>query len=278
MQWKENAMNDGRGQVPHWLSRWECAFLAAACAIGFASIPLMLGHIGLSWDALNHHIYLGWTAEHPRFDRDHLAASYQSLVFPYLYWPAYKLAVSGASGVTAGVVLALLQALAAPAVWKIARACIPGRTWSDFVMRAMAVALAFMSGVTLSLLDTTSNDLLAAIPLVWAIAYAIEPLARTEDRSDSLVVASGLLAGVAVAFKFSNGPIAIVLPVLWLWRHENVTAKLRYAAIGCACTLLGFVVAYGYWGWQLWTHFGNPIYPFFDTWFQPLRSAFGLPS
>lgn len=271
-------------QMPRWMVRWECAFMVAACALGFASIPLMLGHIGLSWDALNHHIYLGWIAEGPRFDRDHLAASYQSLVFPYLYWPAYKLAIAGASGVTAGVVLALLQSLVAPAIWMIARACIPGTGWFDFFMRGVAFFLAFASCVTLSLLDTTSNDLLAAIPLVWAIAYAIEPLTRegTEPVASTSAtrstILSGVLAGIAVAFKFSNGPVAIVLPVLWLWPQGGVASKLRLAAIGSACTLLGFAAVYGYWGWQLWTHYGNPIYPFFDAWFQPLRSAFGIPS
>jgi hypothetical protein len=39
--------------------------------------------------------------------------------------------------------------------------------------------------------------------------------------------------------------------------------------------LAGFTICYGYWGWQLWTHFGNPIYPFYDAQFAPLRALLG---
>ena len=50
--------------------------------------------------------------------------------------------------------------------------------WFDVAMRLLAVALAFMSGVILSLFDSTSNDLMAAVPLVWALALAMEPWTR----------------------------------------------------------------------------------------------------
>ena len=94
--------------------RLQLAALLPGLALSgaLAATGIALGHIGLSWDALNHHIYLGWTAEQPRFDRDYLAALYQGYLFPYLYWPAYKLAVGGASYITVfvglmGVLLAI---------------------------------------------------------------------------------------------------------------------------------------------------------------------------
>ena len=114
---------------------WELAAVTVVMWMALVSVPLGLGAIGISWDALNHHIYLGWTAEQPRFDRDFLAASYQAFQFPYLYWPVYKLAAAGLSGAAAGVVLASLHAVAVPAVWLIARSCIPGPTAFDVLLR-----------------------------------------------------------------------------------------------------------------------------------------------
>jgi hypothetical protein len=271
-------MADTGLQAPDWLIRWESVFVFAACLIALTAVPLALGHIGLSWDALNHHIYLGWTADHPRFDRDYLAASYQSYQYPYLYWPVYKLAALGANGVVAGVVLTQLHLTVAPALWKLSRACIPGREWFDVLMRAIAVALAFMGGVVLSMLDSTSNDLLAAIPLVWAIAMGIEAVARQPYRESDFrkaVLLSGALAGISVAFKLSNGPIAILLPLLWAWRGTGGADRLRTTLLGGVAAVLGFVLAYGYWGWLLWTNFGNPFYPFFDHWMEPLRALAG---
>lgn len=271
-------MAESPQSAPDWLIRWEAALIVVACSVGLTSIPLMLGHIGLSWDALNHHIYLGWSAEHPRFDRDYMAASYQAYQYPYLYWPVYKLALGGASGIVAGAVLAQLPLLAAPAVWMMARTCIPGREWFDFTMRMLAVALAFMGGVVLSMFDTTGNDLLAAIPLVWAIAVALRPLAEealAEADIQRAVWISGLLAGISVAFKLSNAPVAIVLPLLWLWPRGGTKARSRRMLVGGLCAILGFTAAYGYWGWQLWTHFGNPIYPLYDNWFELPRTWSG---
>jgi hypothetical protein len=264
--------------APRWVLRWEPAFAVVLCAIAFAAIPISEGGIGLSWDFLNHHVYLGWTAEHQRFDQDFLAAGYQALQYPYLYWPVYKLATLGASGLVAGLVLAALQLAGVPAVWMIARRCVDGSKWLDVTLRAMAVVLAFATGAIVSLLDVTSNDLMAAIPMVWAIALALEAIhAQTAGTRfpAAWVAVSGLLAGIAFAFKFSNGPIAILLPVLWAFSARNFALRLRNVIIGSAAVPSGVTLAYGYWGMLLWQHFGNPIYPFYDALFAPLRAWLG---
>lgn len=271
-------MDESRIRAPEWLIRWEPLIVFMGCLVALMSVPIALGRIGLSWDALNHHIYLGWVTDRPRFDRDYLAASYQSYQYPYLYWPVYKLAVLGASGVVAGVVLTLLHLTVAPALWKLARACIPGREWFDVLMRGLAVALALMGGVVLSMLDSTSNDLLAAIPLVWAIAVALEAVAAPSLRNPAYrksVILSGLLAGLAIAFKLSSVPIAILLPVLWAWRGDGYVGRIQAVLLGGIATVVAFALAYGYWGWLLWTNFGNPFYPFFDAWMEPVRVLAG---
>ena len=254
----------------------ELVLLVLAAWAAFIAIPLGLGGIGLSWDALNHHMYLGWIADSPRFDRDFLAASYQSFQYPYLYWPAFKLYESGMGGAWAGAILASLNVTAVPALWLLARACVPDGGWYGFAMRWLAVALGFLGSVALSMFDTTANDLLAAIPLVWAIALAIEATLALTDRSRLwLVVLSGACAGISVAFKLSNGPLAILMPVLWLLPAGSAYRRAGFVFLGCAATLLGFVLAYGPWGWQLWTHYGNPVYPFYDDWFARLRDVVG---
>lgn len=260
-------------------SRWELHFVVLAMWLLFISIPLNLGRLGLSWDALNHHIYLGWMADSSRLGWDYAAASNQSYQFPYLYWPAYKLAISGFSGMTAGIILATLHLIVVPPVWMVSRTLIPARDAYGAAMRIAAVALAFMSAVPLRMLESTGNDLLAAAPFLWAVALAFRAYAK--NRADMMPVANrtafiaGLLGGISVAFKLSNGPLAILLPLLFLfgggtWLHRAFRVALCAFAIG-----LGFVVTYGYWGFQLWTQFGNPIYPFYQAAFEPLRLLTG---
>lgn len=252
----------------------ELAALLLLAWLAFAAVPVALGGIGLSWDALNHHVYLGWVADQPRFEQDFLAASYQSFQYPYLYWPFFKLFQSGMSGIAAGVILVSLNLLAVPPLWMLARAGVPEASWYGLAMRWLAVALAFLSGVVLSLFDSTSNDLLAAIPLVWAVALAVDAAhcRPTSGGSVAFVAISGVFAGAAVAFKLSNGPLSLLLPLLWTLHGASLGQRLASVALGGVSTLVGFALFYWSWGAQLWIHYGNPVYPFYDHWFAALRS------
>jgi hypothetical protein len=260
--------------------RWEVGLVCLLAWLGFIAIPLAQAAIGLSWDALNHHIYLGWMADAPRFERDLFAAGGQSYQYPYLYWPVYKLAALGWPGAWAGVALATLHLITVPPVWMLARLCMPDATVFDALMRGMAVAMAFMTGVVLSQFDSTSNDLMATAPLVWALALAFMPLDPRRPgwlapvRSVAL---SGLLAGTSVAFKLSNGPLVLaVMPLVWLLAARGApAARILHVALGAAMTVLGWSVAYAAWGLALWNEFGNPIYPFYDAFFAPAREAAG---
>lgn len=271
-------MHDPLRPLASWIVRHELWLVIVLAALGFASIPLHHQATELSWDGLNHHIYLGWTAGAHRFGHDFLAAASQSLQYPYLYWPAYQLAAQGASGVVAGSVLACLQSVIAVPAWLLARACIPGSTVFDAAMRMLAVLLSLMTSVILLLINTTSNDILAAIPMLWAIALAVAPHDAATPRwltPPRSVALSGLLAGAAVASKLSNGPIAILLPLLWMLAGAGLTSRLRLVVLGSGTTIVSFVLCYMYWGSLLWTYFGNPFYPLYDDLFAHVRAWMG---
>lgn len=251
--------------------RLELALVVLAGWTAFMAIPVATGGIGISWDALNHQVYLGWIAAAPRFHLDVLAASYQTYQFPYLYWPLYQMTAAGASGVQAGVVLATLHAISVPPVWLIARAVIPGVALFDVAMRCTAVLLAFVSGVVLSQFDSTSNDLLAAIPLLWAVAVVFPTAAdQVPGRSRMRrVLLSGALSGVSVAFKLSNAPLVLAVALLWWLAARNARLGSLALAAGGAAAAAAFALVYGFWGWQLWSHFGNPFFPFAHEWIAP---------
>ena len=266
-------------RAPTSALRYEGMLVCLLAWAALLSIPLTLGELGLGWDALNHHIYLGWTAERHRFGQDFLGAGYQSFQSPYLYWPVYKMATSGWSGAAAGAVLATLHLVAVWPVWLLARACIPGQTVFDLSMRVLAVALALLSGVVLSAPGSTMTDVLGAAPLVWSLSLAMQPVARgtgasaAQARRDVLI--SGLCAGLAVGLKLANGPLAVLLPGLWLLAGHRWRERFVSALLGCAGALVAFLLVYGYWGWLLWRQFGNPVYPFHEPFFAPLRAWLG---
>jgi hypothetical protein len=247
---------------------WELVFLMLVVGGVFVSVPVFLGRLGMSWDSLNHQVYLGWQAQSSRFDEDYMAASLQSYQYPYLYWPLYALTALGVSGRVAGVVLALLHLVVIPPVWLIARTLIPGAGWRQTVFRVSGVLMSFMSILVLKSFEVPGNDLLAAAPLLFALAIALPACSKFLDgeRRTSLRSAgyAGFWAGVSVAFKLSNAYSAIFLPVLFLMAPNDSPLRERVrCSIACyVLTLIGFVGAYGYWGYRLFQEFGSPLFPF----------------
>ncbi len=262
-----------------WSDSWELVAVTLLMWLIFISIPLYLGRVGLGWDGLNHQIYLGWVADAARFDKDYMAASLQAYQFPYLYWPVYKLAMLGVNGLTAGIVLATLHVLAVPPVWMIAKSMIPGGELFDTGLRVAGVILGFMSAVPLKTLEATGNDFLAAVPTLWAIALAFKVVVHVPKADQiypaRLILWSGLLAGIAVACKLSNGPLVVLLPVFLLLFAGTWQERVKLALISMFSTLAGFIVVYGYWGYQLWAMFGNPLFPFYDGYLEPVRVYLG---
>ena len=245
-----------------WL---EFTAVTTFAAVAAAAIPWSTGYFAWSWDALNHHIYLGMTAEQPRWQLDVVAASFQSYQYPYLYWPVYRMSLMQGSGAAIGAAWAAFQAaLLAMPVWCLSLRMLPnagGGTPAAAIERVVACLLAFMSLVVVMGLETTTNDLLAAVPLMWAIAIGLH--AKTSQRQ---AIAAASLFGVAVALKLSNG-LFLPMLLLWWWQPGRPHLSLQRGLALAFGASAGFALAYSPWGWQLWRLTGNPFYPYFGALF-----------
>jgi hypothetical protein len=236
-----------------------------------ALLPWHSGYLGWSWDALNHHVYLGLTADSPRWHLDVMPASVQTYQYPYLYWPVYQLSQWQGSAAGAAALWSAFQAamLAVP-VWLISFRLLPEQSSAaeNTILRLMACASAFMSMVVLAGLQTTANDLLVAVPLLWALALSLHP-----SFNNGRATAAASLVGAAIAFKLSSG---LFLPwlLLWCWTPQAPRGLLARGALIGSGAALGFLLAYLPWGWQLWRLTGNPMHPFFGPW---LGGLFGGP-
>jgi hypothetical protein len=237
----------------------ELAVLTTLAAGLAAAVSFRTGYLGWSWDALNHHVYLGMIAEHPRWDLDVIPASFQSYQYPYLYWPIYRLSLWNGSGAGVAAVWSGFQAaMLLPPVWLVSLRLLPATAghWQSLAERLAACGLAAMSIVVWASLQSTANDLLAAVPLLWAAAVALSP-----SESGRSLNGAGLLFGMSVAFKLSNA-LFVPMMLLWWWQPRRPFLPLGRGARLLLGSAAGFLIAYAPWGWQLWKVAGNPFYPF----------------
>lgn len=244
-----------------WL---EAALITLVAAAAAAWVPLHAGEWAWSWDGLNHHVYLGLIAEQPRWHLDVAAASVQTYQYPYLYWPVYRLSLLDIGGARAGALWSgFLALMVVPPVWLTAWRLLPaeGSPVQAIFERVAACALALASVVVLAAMNTTANDLLAAVPLLWAIA-----LMTAEAPSDRRAALAAALWGVSVAFKLSHA-LAVPLVVVWWWRSGGWPLPWRRGALIGLGAAVGYALAHAPWGWQMWQETGNPFHPFLGSFF-----------
>lgn len=223
------------------------------------------GSFGWSWDALNHHIYLGLVAESSRWDMDVAAAASQTYQYPYAYWFTYRLSLATGSGAIYNAVWAATQTvLLMTPVWLLICRLVPDgpSPWESRLYRALAFAFALASLPVIAALGTTANDVLSAVPLLWALALGLGFSGRQRAG-----LACAALLGASIAMKYSN---ILFLPALYLvwWQRTSVRLLMRSAVLMTLTLALGFSVAYAPWGYQLWRETGNAFYPHFSSWFQ----------
>lgn len=256
------------------MTRWltlELIALTVLAAVGMAASTWFdpTGGWGWTWDALNHHVYLGLVAERPRWQLDVLAASYQSYQHPYLYWPVYRISMMAGDGQLAAALWTGTQAaLVLPPTWFCARALInpsDASTLEVVGLRSLACLLALLNGVVLLGMTPSSNDLMAAWPLLCGIALHLN-----RPRSGRHACWAAAFWGASVALKWSNG---LMLPLLLFWAcsplgWQPLWKRWLFVTVSA---LAGFGIVWAPWGVQLWEVSGNPFYPYFQGWFGGYR-------
>jgi hypothetical protein len=164
-------------------------------------------------------------------------------------------------------VLSIPTALAGFFVYKLAWImfdALPARERAVAV--ACAVAIGTTSAMGLGALAVTMNEW----PLAMLVTFALWWLVRAQDAQGSIsrsaLVVAGLSMGVATGAKLTAAPFALAMGIALLVRPRRLrVVEASWFAAGAAC---GFAVAYGAWGYALWTHFRNPIFPYANSWFQ----------
>lgn len=237
---------------------------AAVCALFVALTCLWALWAGqdLSWDVLNHHIYLPFSLLSGRFATDLFAAGPQSYQNPVGYVPFYALVRSGLPDWSVGLALAVVHGLVAFPLHSIAVAIwgegAEARTW-----RLLAVATAWASPVFLLVAGTSSTDAIATVLLLWPLATV---LTRSVTRNACAI--AGIALGVAVAIKPSNGVFALALmPPLGMRLAAGQLRSSEAGVLIAAATASALLVA-GPWSWWLWESFGNPVFPLFNEIFR----------
>lgn len=219
---------------------------------------VMLVGRDISWDVINHHLYLPFSLLSGRFSSDFFAAGPQSYQNPIGYLPFYGLVQTGAPSWLVGTGVAVLHGLA---FWPLHRLTVV--VWGDAPQqrwwRLMALATAGLAPIFLLLAGTSSVDPLSAVLVLGALALVLLPTQAWWPAA-----AAGGLMGLAFAVKPVTATFVIALAAVVVLRLATRQTTARQA-LACAAAAAGAALVFmGPWSWWLWQTFGNPVFPLFN--------------
>ena len=227
-----------------------------------------------SWDLQNYHFYNAWAFVHDRLGFDLAPAQLQTYHSPYLDLPFYAMVAADLPP----RVIAMLMAVPTGIAWYFfARIVAHALRDCPAEFRTAAIWTAIAIGVTapmsVSLIGLTTNDWFTAAFVLAALWLCVRNL-DGGGPSSAEALAAGALVGAGAGLKLTGalyvpGLVLAALLIESPWRRRVMRAALVAGAAGVA-----FAATAGPWMVELYTRFGNPLFPYFN---QVFRSEWADP-
>ena len=254
------------------------AAFALAVPVAFGLWSMALG-ADQNWDLYNYHLYNPFAFLNGKGGVDLAPGGLQNFFNPLLDLP-YYLAVTHLPGPLVGFLMGALHGLDFVLLALICRRVLADLPERDAYRTPILLALAgCLTANFLSELGNTMGDNTTSVLCLASLAVIVsrwDSLAKGGAGATTLV-AAGALVGLAVGLKLTNAVHALALLVAFAAYPASASARLRMmATFGAGCAL-GAVVTGGYWHYEMWRTYGNPLFPQFGNLFpNPLGSSLGV--
>ena len=227
-----------------------------------------------NWDLQNYHYYNPWAWWNGRiFDRDIAAAQLQTFHNPLFDLPFFAMVQWGWPPRAIAFALAIPAGVAAFFLAKLLPLLFADLPEGE---RKVAVACAFAIGVTsamgIATLGTTMNEWPGAALVIAALWLVVRDLVRGDagDVAPRHAAIAGLLAGIATGGKLTAAVFALGLFVSLAARTprgpRGARATVHEALLFAGGAVAGIAIALGPWAAALVTHYGSPVFPYFNEW------------
>lgn len=239
------------GNLKRWVAGW--ALLILPCHL----IYVLYVGLSLPIDYFIYHDYAALQMAQPRLWQDLFPASVQGYFNPTGFLLLQGMLAADLPSWWIALVLAALQSLNTLCVLLVAHALSRGRPAGHVYALGVGALGAAIAPMLLSVLGTSFLDPLTSVPLLAALWLLLRPEPRWRE-----VLAAAFLAGAGTGLKLSNLPFALAIAVLVVLAGSGGLRGMAVrAASGAVAMWAGLLATHGWWGWQLWQRFGNPLFP-----------------
>ena len=220
------------------------------------------------FDWYNYKLYSGWALFNDRFDIDFLAANYRSYYNPYLQVPFYlfmkifnnqypNLLIFLASFDTAFLFFIIYKIFVF--YFKEHKILLlPYITFSIFIV--------FFSPAMILERSFDFNDIqIAGIELLSFYVLIKNIFAKNNKYQIFFILLSGFILGIATGLKLTAVLYCITFSLGFLVLYKYIQNPFKMLFSFVLGIFLGFILVDGYWLYTIYSHFGNPLFPYFNN-------------
>jgi len=246
----------------------------------FGLFAILMGQ-DANWDLRNYHLYNPFALLNNRLGHDMLPAGVANFYNPLLHVPFYW-AVMSLPPMLTGFLLGAVQGLNFPILIGITRSIMEeGRirpAWHSY----LAAFIGMLGAGAIAELGTTFGDNLISLLFLGALWLIIANFTTNfhhlgEKRTAKILLimgAAGILCGMATGLKQPSAIFAVGCCTAFLIVPVPFVRRIILAFCFGIGVLTGFAITGGFWMHELWVHYGNPLFPYFNDFFQsPMGAA-----
>lgn len=266
-------MNVAQPPMPAARARWRLT-QSQTWRMAMCLVPLFFGLVALSmrqdvnWDLRNYHLYNPYAWLNGKVGLDLAPAqmpTYFNPTIDLLYYGLIKIASPRVTGFVMGTIHGLNFVLLATIAREVLGAGTAGR---QRLPLCLAFAGMFGTGFIAQIGNTMGDNLTALFVLGAVLLVLRHWRAITRGEGAAKLVLAGVIMGLGIGLKLTNGVYAPALCVALLLVPATVLRRVRAAFLFGIGVLAGVAASGGHWYWKMWTMFGNPLFPQFNNIFH----------
>ena len=224
-----------------------------------------------SWDLRNYHFYNPFAFLTGRMGYDIAMGQVATYYNPLMHVPFY-LAMTNLPPKAVGVFLGAIQGLNVFPLYAIVDKVIDPLRASKSKWISLAITLlGFLCATNLSETGTSFGDNVISLLVLSAIWLIISQIDRIKEaRLLGIVIAgvAGLPAGAAFGLKQPFAVYSVGLFAAFWGLPVSMKRRFELSFFFGLGVLGGVVLTGGFWMVEMWRRFGNPLFPYFNLYFQ----------
>jgi hypothetical protein len=240
-------------------------FILALFVLLYGYVAVLLG-VDNGYDFLNYHFYNGYAVIYHRYAIDYAPAAFWTFISPLLDSLNYLIITTFVKAKVVEFILGMMCGLAAFVFYKIVELVIGKNSKFDMVCIFLACLIGLSAPTCISQIGSIQNDFQSAGIAILALYIALRAIGAQKVKGSTLFFA-GIVSGAAMGAKLTCTPYAISL-LLATFICVGGKQRIKFSILLALGSLLGFLLANGWWMWMLYQHLDNPLFPFYNKIFH----------